>query len=121
MTTKEEAKPRSARRNPDSHFFCTNKHNLDVYQCYVRPKENPKICFMKTMKRFLDHIHQENVCRETSTRIYRPCKDSIKYEITRFYLNRIFLYKERIFEYSGIFYAVKIYFFKLFLRNNSNK
>ena len=61
MATKERTKSVSLRRNRDytSHFVWTYELNRDVYQCYTRAKENPKIGYMKRMEQYWDDLHPE--------------------------------------------------------------
>ena len=33
--------------------------NRDVYQCYAKARENPKIGYMKRMKQYWDKLHPE--------------------------------------------------------------
>ena len=42
-----------------SHFVWTYEHNRDVYQCYTKAGENPKIVCMKRMKQYWDNLHPE--------------------------------------------------------------
>ena len=40
-----------------SHFVWTHELNRDVYQCYNKARENPKISYMKRMKQYWDNLH----------------------------------------------------------------
>ena len=40
-----------------SHFVWTHELDRDVYQCYNKARENPKISYMKRMKQYWDNLH----------------------------------------------------------------
>ena len=42
-----------------SHIVWTYELNRDVYQCYIKARENPKIGYMKRMKQYWDNLHPE--------------------------------------------------------------
>ena len=61
MAAREKTKSVSLRRNRDymSHFVWTYEVNCDVYQCYTKARENPKISYMKRMKQYWNNLHPE--------------------------------------------------------------
>ena len=61
MVTREKTKSGRLRRNRYymSHFVWTYKLNRDVYQCYIKARENPKIGYMKRMKQYWDNLPPE--------------------------------------------------------------
>ena len=61
MSTRENTKTVSYRRNRDytTTFGWTYELNQDVYQCYSKAKYDPKIGYMKRMKKFWDEMHPE--------------------------------------------------------------
>ena len=56
-----KTKPVSYRRNRgySTHFKWTYELNFDVYNCYIRAREDPSIGYMKQLKKYWDEIHPE--------------------------------------------------------------
>ena len=42
-----------------SHFVWTYELNRDVYQCYTKARQNPKIGYMKRMRQYWGNLHPE--------------------------------------------------------------
>ena len=61
MSTRNNTKSVSYRRNRDysKHFTWTYELNADLYACYIKAKENPKIGYMARMKNYWDTTHPE--------------------------------------------------------------
>ena len=51
----------SYRRNRDysTYFKWNYELNCDVYNCYIRAREDPSIGYMKGLKKYWDEIHPE--------------------------------------------------------------
>ena len=61
MATREKSKSVSLRgiRDYMSHFVWTYELNHEVYQCYTKARENPKVGYKKRMKQYRDNLHPE--------------------------------------------------------------
>ena len=61
MATNEKSKSVSLKRNHDymTHFVWTYELNCDVYQCYTKARQNPKIGYMKRMMQYWDNLPPE--------------------------------------------------------------
>ena len=61
MSTRSNTTSVSYRRNRDysKHFVWTYELNTDLYKCYCKAREDPRIGYMARMKENWDAIHPE--------------------------------------------------------------
>ena len=59
MSTKQNTKSISYHRNRNytKYFEWTYELNKDVYRCYTQARSDPRVGYMKRLKKYWDHLH----------------------------------------------------------------